>query len=219
MSTLQELERKNPEWAPWLALVRRVVGELENPAWDAAVPPLARPANGAPLLAAAPAFEGPYLARLRDRLGDGAAVELLLALPLLHACRRRWQDALPPAWPHGYCPLCGAWPAFAELCGVERSRHLRCGRCGAAWRAHGLSCPYCGTTDHQALGSLIAEEGAAPWSIEVCERCRGYVKTFTRLQPGAPAQGLIDDLASVELDLAAKQRGYLRPEGPGYTSS
>ena len=39
-------------------------------------------------------------------------------------------------WSEGYCPLCGAWPALAEVRGIERSRYLRCGRCGAEWEAH-----------------------------------------------------------------------------------
>lgn len=214
MSTLREIEQKNPEWRPWLALVAQVLAELEDAAWDAAVPPLGTVPDGAPLLAAAHLHPG-ALERLRERLGRGAASELLLPLPLLHACRRRWQDAVPPAWPHGYCPVCGAWPAFAELCGVERSRYLRCARCGSAWRSQLLSCPYCGNTDHALLGSLVAERCV----IETCERCRGYVKTFTRLRPSAPEQGLVDDLASVELDIAAKQRGYLRPDGPGYLTA
>ena len=211
MSTLREIEQKNPEWRPWLALVEQVLAELDDAAWDAAVPPLGSVPAGAPLLAAAQ-LQTSELEGLRKRLGRSAATELLLPLPLLHACRRRWQDAVPQTWSQGYCPICGAWPAFAELCGVERSRYLRCGRCGSAWRSQLLSCPYCGTTDHELLGSLVAER----WVVETCRRCRGYVKTFTRLQPSAPEQGLIDDLASVELDIAAKQRGYLRPDGPGY---
>jgi FdhE protein len=220
MSTLQELERRNPQWRPWLALVGKVVAELDDPAWDAAVPACAPPAAGAPLLAAAAvSFDVGPMARLREKLANGAdpqALAVLLPLPLLHACRRRWVDAIPQAWPHGYCPVCGAWPAFAEVCGVERSRYLRCGRCGAAWRAHALWCPYCGNAEHDALASLLAEQGASRWTIDVCNRCLGYIKTLTRLQPGPPAQGLIDDLASVELDIAAKQRGYVRPDGPGY---
>ena len=51
----------------------------------------------------------------------------------------------------GYCPVCGAWPAFAEMRGIERSRYLRCGRCGGGWQAQCLSCSYCGMTDHEEL--------------------------------------------------------------------
>ena len=144
------------------------------------------------------------------------AVAALLPMPFLHACRRCWAHAMPQDWSAGYCPCCGAWPAFAETCGIERSRYLRCGRCGCAWRVTCLACPYCGTTDHRELASMVPEQGASRSAIEVCKRCMGYVKVATSLQPSPPATVMLDDLASVELDLAATQRGYVRPHGVGY---
>jgi FdhE protein len=180
--TLHEIERRYPEWRPWLAEVRELLAEIGNPAWDAAVPP---------------------------RSGEGF---LALPIPLLHACRRRWAEALPKDRAHGHCAVCGAWPGFAEICGVERRRFLRCVRCGAAWAAHALACTYCGTKEHGALGMLVAEQGMPGWAIETCSACRGYLKAFTRLTPCAPEQTLVEDIASVELDLAAIGRGYRRPE-------
>ena len=179
LTTLQEIERRNPEWGPWLDELGELLAELDNPQWDAAVPQ-------------------------RGDIDPARA-----PLPLLHACRRRW--GVPRDWARSTCPICGAWPGFAELCGVERSRYLRCVRCGAAWRAHGLACVFCGTRDHAALGSLVAEEGAPGWSIEVCNPCKGYLKVFTTLRPGPAEQVLLRDLASVELDIAAGLRGYRRP--------
>jgi FdhE protein len=140
----------------------------------------------------------------------------LLPIPFLHACARAWDSEVSAGWRQGYCPVCGAWPALAEICGVERSRFLRCGRCGSGWQALHLSCPYCGTVDHNELASLVAEDGASKSSIETCRRCHGYVKSFTRLRATAPRQVMLDDLASVELDLAAAERGYRRPPGTGY---
>lgn len=136
--------------------------------------------------------------------------------PFLHACRRCWKDLLPANWREGYCPTCGAWPAYAELCGVERTRSLRCGRCGSGWQALVLSCPYCGNHDHESLGSLVAEGTDSKAAIETCGRCRGYVKAFTRLQAGPPETVMIDDLASVALDLAATTRQFARAKGLGH---
>jgi FdhE protein len=117
----------------------------------------------------------------------------------------------------GYCPVCGAWPAFAEVRGIERSRYLRCGRCAGEWQARALTCPYCGMTDHNQLVSLIPEKAGASRAIEACKRCLGYVKTFTTLQASPAGRIMLDDLASVDLDLAAIERGYGRPQGPGYS--
>jgi formate dehydrogenase accessory protein FdhE len=141
------------------------------------------------------------------------AIAALLSMPFLHACNRRWGIAAPENWTSGYCVICGAWPAFAEECGVDRVRYLRCGRCGAAWQALRLCCPYCGMTEHASLASLVVEQSKA--AIEVCKRCTGYVKVFTVLRPAPPSDVLYEDLASVTLDLAASARGYRRPERPG----
>ena len=144
------------------------------------------------------------------------AVTALIAVPFLQACNRRWSSAKRIDWMEGYCPVCGAWPAFAEVRGIERSRYFRCGRCGGEWQAHCLFCPYCGMTDHNELASLVPEKGGANSVIEACKRCLGYVKTFTKLQGSPAAKVMLDDLASVDLDVAAFEQGYRRPQGTGY---
>jgi FdhE protein len=144
------------------------------------------------------------------------AVIALLAVPFLQRCGSRWKSAISGSWVEPYCPLCGSWPAFAEERGIERSRFYRCGRCGSEWHARPLSCPYCAVDDHDALVSLVPGAGRSRGVIEACTRCLGYVKTFTRLQGCPPASVLLDDLASVDLDVAAFTHGYSRPPGVGY---
>jgi FdhE protein len=119
-------------------------------------------------------------------------------------------------WVEGYCPVCGSWPAFAEVRGIERNRYFRCGRCGGAWHARALHCPYCSTSEHGELVALVPENGGSNAVIDACRRCLGYVKTFTRLQGCAPGQVMLDDLASVDLDIAVLEQGYTRPSGAGY---
>lgn len=140
------------------------------------------------------------------------ALAYLLPMPYLQACARRWTANPPSTWSQGYCPVCGVWPAFAEVRGIQRVRHLRCGRCGCGWPMPVLSCTYCATTDHDALGTLIMEDKTARWSIDVCHSCLGYLKSLTTLQPTPPNEILVDDLDSVDLDLAAVERGFLRPQ-------
>ena len=145
------------------------------------------------------------------------AVALLIPVPFLQACNRRWASSIAESWTEGYCPVCGAWPAFAEVRGIERSRYLRCGRCGGGWQAQCLSCSYCAMTDHEELVSLVPEKSGSNAVIDACKRCLGYVKTFTTLQGSPPANVMVDDLASVDLDIAALEQGYRRPEGAGYS--
>jgi FdhE protein len=144
------------------------------------------------------------------------AVMALVPLPLLHACHRRWASAISESWVEGYCPVCGSWPAFAEVRGIERSRCFRCGRCGGAWHARLLSCPYCTEGRHDALVSLVPEDRGSHGVIDACTRCHGYVKTFTRLQGCPPDTVMLEDLASVHFDVAALEQGYTRPSGAGY---
>jgi FdhE protein len=144
------------------------------------------------------------------------AVIALLPVPFLHACNRRWTSSISASWVEGYCPVCGSLPAFAEVRGIERKRHFRCGRCGGAWHARALYCPYCAMTDHDELVSLVPEKIGSNAVIDACQRCLGYVKTFTTLQGCSPGAVMLEDLASVDLDVAAIEYGFARPQGPGY---
>ena len=143
------------------------------------------------------------------------AVVALVPVPFLHACRQRWATLIPESWVEGFCPACGSWPAFTEVRGIERSRFFRCGRCGSDWYARFLHCAYCGQNDHEQLTSLVPENGSTQAVVEACRRCRGYVKAFTKLQGCAPAAVMLEDLATVDLDVAAVQQGYERPAGAG----
>jgi FdhE protein len=136
------------------------------------------------------------------------------ATPLLHACRRAWQERLPQGWAHGYCPVCGAWPLLAEARGLGRSRHLRCGRCGGDWRTDWPRCPFCSNHDHATLDTLVGDDRTESRKIETCGVCRGYLKSIITLQ-ATPADALtLVDLDTVELDIAALEHGYVRPEEP-----
>ena len=143
------------------------------------------------------------------------AVAALVAMPLLHA---RNQHARSPSktWSQSYCPICGGWPAFAEVRGIERSRYLRCADCGSEWQATCLRCTFCDTTNHDQLASLIPEQPAAGASIDACNACLGYIKVFATLR-GVPSGDIaLHDIATAELDIAAVERGYRRPTSAAY---
>jgi len=156
------------------------------------------------------------LAALADAAGTERgplmSVAHLAALPLLQSCGRLLADQVPRHWPHGYCPICGAWPILAERRGLDRSRRLRCGRCAAEWEVQWLCCAYCDERDHERLGSLVAEDGGETLKVETCSSCQGYLKSIATLQGIPSFELLLRDLETVELDLVAVQRGYGRPE-------
>ena len=53
-------------------------------------------------------------------------------------------------------------------------------------------------------------------TIEVCDRCRGYVKTMTTHSAIRPEHVVLQDLATLVLDIAALERGYRRPAAKGH---
>jgi FdhE protein len=149
-----------------------------------------------------------------DDRGVLRVVGPIVAMPMLLACRRAWAALVPATWAEGYCPICGDWPSLAETRGLDGQRRLRCGGCGGDWRTERLRCPFCGERGHENLGSLVSE-GREPQAVDVCERCRHYVKTVTALVPIRPEDVFLHDLATLVLDVIALERGYRRPDPKG----
>ena len=234
-SAVPELpSRANSAWPPYAPLLdgasirvdgrraRKLVRELIHTADDArddgaklAVAVRGRRLDAVALLRAAVVRDHDAVERIAKRAGiEPNALEVigqLVAMPLLHACAERWREQIPSAWTHGYCPVCAAWPALSELRGLDRSRRLRCGRCAADWPLPVLQCAYCGEANHDQLGTLTPEGESQTRRIEVCYTCKGYLKTFTTLRPMTLRTIAMTDLASVDLDLIAQERGYARP--------
>jgi FdhE protein len=170
-----------------------------------------------PVLAAAIEVDHASLTALARAAGAPedafVAVAALAGVPWLEACGRR---LTPRAGSDGAsCPMCGAWAALAEARGLEGERRLRCARCGGDWRTEWLRCPYCGIDDHARLTSLIADATGHTRKVDACRDCSAYVKTLTTLRPADAAMLRLLDLATVDLDVAALDRGFTRPAGLG----
>ncbi|MGH7509722.1 MAG: formate dehydrogenase accessory protein FdhE [Gemmatimonadales bacterium] len=173
------------------------------------------------LLAAAVRQDPGEIAALASAAGidRGAltSVAHLAAFPLLQSCGRLLEDRVPRFWSHGYCPVCAAWPILAERRGLDRTRRMRCGRCGGEWEVQWLCCIYCGEQEHERLGSLVPEDRGEMLKVETCASCRGYLKSLATLQGIHPFELLLQDLETIELDLVALERGYGRPEECGFS--
>lgn len=175
--------------------------------------------DGLAALEAAIALDG---ARI-DRLADEArvpcepmrAVLPLLAYPWLERCGARLAGGGGDDHAQAWCPICGAWATLAEARGLEGARRLRCGRCGGDWRAQWLCCPFCGTDEHTRLRGLVGAEAGASQRADGCAACGAWVKTITTLGASAVGEVRLLDLATVQLDVAALERGWTRPTGLG----
>jgi FdhE protein len=156
----------------------------------------------------------------------GADTDFLLSLtrlavaPLLHACAERLGSVVErldddASWLRGYCPVCGGAPLLGELRGIELRLFLRCSACGFAWRSRRLFCPFCESDDYRALRTLQVD-GDHRFRVQVCDRCRGYLKIGNAFDPPPSELLPLDDVASVHLDVVALEHGYARPSAAGF---
>jgi len=114
-------------------------------------------------------------------------------------------------WDRGFCPVCGSPPLLGEFRGLDQSRFLRCGLCAASWEVPRQWCPGCGNRDHEALGFLAKEGEEARYRVATCDACRAGVKMLSTLSALPPLMVLVADAATLHLDLAAADRGYVCP--------
>jgi FdhE protein len=108
------------------------------------------------------------------------------------------------------CSVCGDRPVVAVLReqGHGARRSVVCGFCLAEWVVPRAECVWCGETRFEKLSNYRADEfpGAA---IATCESCRTYIKTIDCARDGT-AVPVVDDLATVALDIWAREQGYTR---------
>ena len=112
-------------------------------------------------------------------------------------------------WRYGYCPICGGLPAIAALIGEEGKRVGLCSFCGHLWSLLRLSCPFCGTDKQEDLRYFFAE-GDDLYGVQVCEKCKGYLKVVDSRKGGHPKALAVDDVVTAHLDLLAEKEGYQR---------
>ncbi|OGK90074.1 MAG: hypothetical protein A2W08_08550 [Candidatus Rokubacteria bacterium RBG_16_73_20] len=148
-----------------------------------------------------------------------------VALAALRPSFRRHMESLQPLtedvpWHRPICPICGSTPSLAELRGEPGRRYLRCALCEGAWRVPRLRCPFCATTDHTRLRYLRIESDPGV-RLDLCDACRGYLKTLIAPSGEGEADPFGRDLATLHLDALAWERGFScrRPRPTGRATS
>jgi formate dehydrogenase maturation protein FdhE len=201
---------------------------------EAAVPLVAAELPG--VVEALLAVVTPPLAEAADRLQEGPALHAALveswvedmplvdprlgfwvhvaAGPVLEGGARRLQ--IPSDWHGSACPVCGGPPqasVIAEESGEFMGgspRSLVCGRCASWWNFTRAVCPFCAEQDPKQLESFMVDDRR--WArVDTCGTCKGYIKTFDLREKGAgPVVPLVDDVATLTLDVWAREREFSR---------
>lgn len=133
---------------------------------------------------------------------------LVLALrPFLARCAEAVSQRVDLAmWNHGHCPICGWEPDFAVIT-PSAERRLFCGRCVAQWSFAPLACPFCANDDRALITSFATRDGR--YRVAACDVCRRYIKAYDARNAQRPVMVAVDTIATLPLDAAAMQRGYV----------
>lgn len=108
------------------------------------------------------------------------------------------------------CPVCGGAPVVAALKeeGQGAKRVLVCSLCASEWDYLRVICPACDEKRFEAL-PVYTTEAVEHVRIDACDTCRVYLKTVDLTKDGL-ALPVVDDIATVSLDLWAREAGYTR---------
>ena len=109
---------------------------------------------------------------------------------------------------HSICPFCKRKPVVAILrpLGDGGRRSLLCGFCLTEWEFRRIICPGCAEENHAKL-PIYTADSLPDIRVECCDSCHTYIKSIDMTKNGL-AEPLVDELASVPLNLWAQEHGY-----------
>jgi formate dehydrogenase accessory protein FdhE len=106
------------------------------------------------------------------------------------------------------CPLCGGKPIVGVLRseGDGAKKSLICMLCAHEWAFRRIYCPACGEEREPQMAYYSAPE-IAHVRVDVCDTCHTYLKSIDLTKTGL-AVAVVDELATIPLDLWAREHGY-----------
>jgi formate dehydrogenase accessory protein FdhE len=106
------------------------------------------------------------------------------------------------------CPLCGGKPVVGVLRseGDGAKKSLICMLCAHEWNFRRIYCPACGEEREPQMAFYSAPE-IAHVRVDVCDTCHTYLKSIDLTKTGL-AVPVVDELATIPLDLWASEHGY-----------
>jgi formate dehydrogenase accessory protein FdhE len=149
-----------------------------------------------------------------DQSADAAersASDQLLAWIFLQPYAEYLADSREPEHLDGTpstCPLCGGKPIVGVLRpeGDGAKKSLVCMLCAHEWLFRRIYCPACGEEREPQMAFYSAPE-IAHVRVDVCDTCHTYLKSIDLTKMGL-AVPIVDELATIPLDLWAREHGY-----------
>ena len=119
------------------------------------------------------------------------------------------ENADRKTWLKGNCPVCGAEPLMGRLEKETGKRYLQCHLCRTDWEFKRIDCPFCGNSDQGTLRFFYDEEDEVN-RVEVCDLSKTYLKTVDTRKVERDVVLVVEDLATIHLDLIAQSEGFHR---------
>lgn len=168
--------------------------------------------NPSPFVKNLLAFDTPYFTRLAESIALNSEVLFFIAYhaisPFIEKASFSFRDKFDyQKWQNGVCPVCGKKPAMAKLREEDGLRVLQCSLCRSWWSYPRLKCVVCGNDDQETLEYFYSKDDQAH-RVNVCNKCKKYIKTTDCRKMERDVNLEVEDLATVYLDLVAKERGY-----------
>jgi formate dehydrogenase maturation protein FdhE len=106
------------------------------------------------------------------------------------------------------CPLCGGKPIVGVLRseGDGAKKSLICMLCAHEWTFRRIYCPACGEEREPQMAFYSAPE-IVHVRVDVCDTCHTYLKSIDLTKTGL-AVPIVDEVATMPLDLWAREHGY-----------
>lgn len=105
------------------------------------------------------------------------------------------------------CPFCGAKSRIGRLRAGDGRKFMFCDRCFTEWETRALFCVHCGNDEVGTIRYLSIENDPAH-QIYVCDKCKGYLKTYDERKKNEIVDLFITNVETVYLDMLAQENGY-----------
>jgi FdhE protein len=157
---------------------------------------------------------GEYISALSKELGIQNDVLLFLAKNSVKPIFEVYAEELKKyvdqeRWWRNCCPICGSEPYLAEF-KEDGARFLVCSSCSFEWRFDRLKCTFCENEEHEKLRYFYTEKEGRAYRIDVCEKCKKYIKTIDTNELGEEVIPIIEDAGTLFLDVLAQKEGYTK---------
>lgn len=129
-------------------------------------------------------------------------------VPFFSAFAQQQSEMSLERWQKGWCPVCGQYPVNGYNRPGDGRRVLGCWMCETQWTYSRMGCPVCSSLSQDGQLLLTPLGGDGTRRIQVCEDCGHYLKVTDCTEASGECDLVLENAATVHLDVLAQRKGY-----------